>query len=439
MGVTAEEIEAALPVEAAVEEQDNFELPPSANGGDISEEMKDSDEMPADGNPEAESSGEGEASAEEAAPEGTAPEGTAPEGTEALARRTLRIQSWLIALSYLKADQLTGEYDDATRAAVVGFQEDYRLEATGECDEATYALLRDAVAALEPAPTSTEQTPTTDPTPSPTAKEIKQAQKLLVSLKYLSAEDVTGELDAATIAAILKLQADNELDETGLLDAVTLALIEKLAESEEESSESSGGKSSESSDAGVSSSSSKSSSGSATASAVSDPRLHGVTPGTALTSSHSKGAKDASRYGSVDLSNGVKALNVTLMTGDSDGALTDGAYRAQVDTRVLTLSGGDAAVQRWEFDGAALRALNRSGVDRLTLSSGSRHASLPTGGTLSGAVYEGLRARGFTDNTFVYSVTLSGESVAIAVDAQGRRYAAEEGPDGSWILSGEAA
>ena len=100
-----------------------------------------------------------------------------------------------------------------------------------------------------------------------------------------------------------------------------------------------------------------------------------------------------------------ETLNITLESGDYDSMRTYNAL-------LLTASSDDAV---WHFDGAALRALARSGIPHLTLAFGDKTVRIDTENGFSGLVYSAMRAEGHTDNTFVYTVS-DGE---IAVDIGG--------------------
>ncbi|MBR1558958.1 MAG: hypothetical protein IJ646_01820, partial [Clostridia bacterium] len=157
--------------------------------------------------------------------------------------------------------------------------------------------------------------------------------------------------------------------------------------------------------AGGSSSSKSSSSGGTTESAASKIEwLNGVTPGTALSSSHTRGSKDTAAYGAADLD------------GDLGIDLEGGVYTSALNGNTLTLTGAGG---HWAFDGAALRGLLKSGVYWVKLSDGTGEATLSTARTFTGPVYDALRAQGRTENTFAYTVT--GGDVRVEVDGNGYR------------------
>lgn len=239
-------------------------------------------------------------------------------------------------------------------------------------------------------------------------KRITRIQRWLIVLKYLPEGYLTGEYDDATAEAVALFQKDNNLSITGECDDDTYALLKRLAEATSETdptptptpevtpepspspSTSPGFK--KSGGSSYKSSSGSGSSGGATASATKQPWLNGVTPGTALTSSHVKGSKDTTAYGTVD----VKRDDLGIV-------LSDGDYTRSLDGDTLTLT-GETSADGWRFDGAALRTLSKSGVERLTLVAGGETVTLQTAETLSGDVYDALRSAGCTDNTFSYFV-----------------------------------
>lgn len=338
-----------------------------------------------------------------------------PEEITAEMERVLQLQYWLIVLDYMEAEEMTGEYDDITRAAVRIFQENSGLDATGVCDSATWALVQ----ALAEGTASPTPEPSASPAPGYTEKEIMEIQTCLVRLGYLAEDGASGRMDAATTSAIAAFQADSGLEATGMCDEATLERLKAQAEAEGGMAARSGAR-----DAN------------AGPTPTPDPRLRGVTPGKALGSGHARGDGSTAAYGAADLTDGAAGLNISLEAGANAQALREAEFTAALSDGTLTLSGGEGAVQRWTFDGALLRALWRGGIGRLAFTGVVEPLALNTGGLFAGREYDALRAAGHTDNTFLYTVTLSSDGAAdIAVEAGGALYTAAQAPDGAWTLA----
>lgn len=260
-------------------------------------------------------------------------------------------------------------------------------------------------------------------------REVLRVQRWLIALMYLPEDHLTGEYDEMTLLAVATFQADMELEITGECDEETYALLKLLGEAalatptptpEVTTSPSPSTSPSVSPSAGTSASRSSSGSSASSGSASTAEKkewLNGVTPGTALTSGHTRGRRDMTVYGSIDA--GADDLGIELA----------GDYVRSLSGVTLTLTGQGGA-DGWHFNGAALRTLFKSGVRRLSLNAAGSAVTLDTLTPLSGSVYAGLRARGCTDNTFTYFVS-GGE---IAVLADGKRYATAPGPGGSLTL-----
>lgn len=296
-------------------------------------------------------------------------------GASELSReQILNVQAWLIALEYLREGQKTGVYDEATRSAVARFQADSGLPADGACDDATYALLSQRAAEAESggipdggSEGGSPEGPGEDPEGFPSGGGFPGGGHR----GGRSFRGGTGSLGRASGA-----EGDG---------------------------------------------------------APADDPLNGITPGEALTSAHRSGDRDSTRYGALssvedaDLSE----LNIHLRTGETEASLAP-ADIAGIDLEAgrLRLDGGGDSAQEWTLDGLALRTLARSGVDTLELCGGAQTVSLRTSDALSGPVYAALRARGQTDNTFAYTVTLAGGETRIEVAVGGNRYDAVDSGDG---------
>ena len=283
-----------------------------------------------------------------------------------------------------------------------------------------------------------------------------------MQLKYLEESQQTGIYDEATVQAVMQFQTDMNanygmaLKVTGLCDVDTLTALEQRATETVNPSPSGnpefpggfpggfpsggGGRPSFGGGAG----------GMAGSLPEEDMNAEtgGVTPGEALTSSHASGTKDTTAYGAavIDLEDETQSisldgesLNIMLRTAQTDQVnliQTDYTVAISEDGSVLYLDGGSAQVLEWSLDGLALRALNRGGVDVLCLSGGGSMISLPTSSLLSGNAYDALRTAGHTDNTFEYTISLSGGNAEFAVTANGERYAASQQEGAEMQLSG---
>ena len=140
-----------------------------------------------------------------------------------------------------------------------------------------------------------------------------------------------------------------------------------------------------------------------------------VTPGQALSNTHTSGSKDMRLYGAVNLSvDGEAAMNRLTLDGTAlDIRLGDDApFTASVEDGVLSLiPAGDA--QSWLLNGLALKTLARSGVDILRLELNGSAVDFPTEPVLSGSVYAALRAEGRSSGDYRYTVTADGASLTV--------------------------
>ena len=298
------------------------------------------------------------------------------ENAEKQSATVTQIQQWLAALGYLSGDQVTGVYDSPTIRAVKRFQGDNGLTATGKCTGDTYDLLK-----AKATGTYVESTPTPEPTATP---EPTTPSEVVETPPETPENPDTPQQDQNVKRGKMPGKGGFGGGRGG----------------------SGGGRSG---GAGG---------GAAGEGEVEDDGLNGVTPGEALSATHSSGDRDDTLYGAMDIEADLYALDFEADGGEPY------EYEYVIDAGRLTLSGGS----RWTFTGKSLRALNRSGVRQLVLA-GSRGVTLDTAQRFTGAAYEALRARGYTDNTFEYDIdTASGE---IAVIAGGGRYLL--GADGALI------
>ncbi len=118
-----------------------------------------------------------------------------------------QLQQALKVLGYYDGD-VTGIYDDATRAAVEALQRDLGLPETGEYDEATDAALRQRLGDRLDTFTGA----------------VSDLQEALTELGYYSGP-IDGRYSAATVAAVKAFQKDLGVPATGVIDVATLRAI----------------------------------------------------------------------------------------------------------------------------------------------------------------------------------------------------------------------
>lgn len=164
----------------------------------------------------------------------------------ASAIRTL--QRRLSALGWLDEDDISGEYDSATRQAVRDFQRyvnerykpDQKLTVDGAAGPKTQQWLYEADAA-KPTPTPTPKvTPKPDDTAvneSSPASLVRPVQRKLITLGLLPEDAADGSYGATTAAAVRRFQQRvnqlagyDVLEVTGRMDAQSLAFLDYYAE-----------------------------------------------------------------------------------------------------------------------------------------------------------------------------------------------------------------
>ena len=147
---------------------------------------------------------------------------------------------------------------------------------------------------------------------------------------------------------------------------------------------------------------------------VEDPGFK-VTPGVALTASHSSGSKDMLIYGAVALETEDGAQTELVLGGTKlEITLDDGAgFTAVLDGAELTLTPAEGSAV-WHLSGLALKTLSLSGVESLRLVTDGLAVEVPTAPELTGAEYARLRARGYVSKDYAFSVTAEGITAAVA-------------------------
>ena len=140
-----------------------------------------------------------------------------------------------------------------------------------------------------------------------------------------------------------------------------------------------------------------------------------ITPGEALTNTHTSGNKDMRIYGAVVLALD-DAAEMTRLTVD-DTALDirlsdDSPFRASVENDTLSLTpAGDA--EAWLLNGGALKTLARSGITSLKLALNEGTVDFPTQPVLTGNNYAALRAAGWASGDYRYTVTANGVTLTV--------------------------
>ena len=160
----------------------------------------------------------------------------------------LRLQRRLSALGWLDEDDVSGEYDSATRQAVRDFQRyvneryhpDQRLTVDGAAGPKTQQWLYE-VDAAKPTPTPT---PKVTPKPDESAVDenspaslVRPVQRKLITLGLMPDDAADGSYGATTAAAVRRFQKRvnqlagyDVLEVTGRMDAQSLAFLDYYAE-----------------------------------------------------------------------------------------------------------------------------------------------------------------------------------------------------------------
>ena len=124
------------------------------------------------------------------------------------------LQKKLSALGYFDAS-CTGSFGDMTRSALAAYQKDHGLEASGEADAATWAVLYSDAAVAEPDGTLKM---------GDFGDNIRQLQERLNELGFFDHE-ITGVFGFTTETAVRLFQMAANLPSTGEMDARTLAQL----------------------------------------------------------------------------------------------------------------------------------------------------------------------------------------------------------------------
>jgi peptidoglycan hydrolase-like protein with peptidoglycan-binding domain len=146
-------------------------------------------------------------------------------GTEGT--RVRELQQRLSQLAWLP-ETTTGKYDDATVAAVKGFQAKRGLDRTGVLDSRTWARLR----SMTHVPTHDEMFNVQHPGKAlyesgDSGRDVRVVQARLKQIAWYFG-DVTGSYDGATVTAVKGFQAKRAIPVTGAVDRRTLDRLEAM-------------------------------------------------------------------------------------------------------------------------------------------------------------------------------------------------------------------
>ena len=130
------------------------------------------------------------------------------------------VQKTLASLGYLSQDKLSGQYDNATKKAVIQFQKANYLEATGVVDKATYSLIFDANATAPttrttdlPSTTGTETSATESPSQTVTSAEESTTASASAEETKPTAASLTETSQSESTTASSLVQSETETTE----------------------------------------------------------------------------------------------------------------------------------------------------------------------------------------------------------------------------------
>ena len=145
-----------------------------------------------------------------------------------------------------------------------------------------------------------------------------------------------------------------------------------------------------------------------------------VTPGEALSGSHSSGTKDMRLYGVLDLTVSGAPMTELVVGGESLDVTLDGgasAFTAAIEGDRLALV-AEASGEVWTLNGLVLKRLAQSGIETLVLEFDGSEVELSASEPLQGEVYGALHSEGYASSEFIYAI--SREGIRVSVD--GRQY-----------------
>ena len=132
-----------------------------------------------------------------------------------------------------------------------------------------------------------------------------------------------------------------------------------------------------------------------------------ITPGEALTSSHTSGNKDMTLYGTIAL-NVPETAMTRLCMGDVELGIClengEQPFTAAIDGDRLILT-PETTGEHWVLNGLSLSILAHSGIASITLGRDDGSIDIQTAWQLQGRIYSELCSRGYVSEDYDYIVT----------------------------------
>ena len=128
-----------------------------------------------------------------------------------------------------------------------------------------------------------------------------------------------------------------------------------------------------------------------------------------------------------------------LQIGIAEGLFTvhlEEIRDGETEENHLVLTAVEQTDCRWEINGAGLRKLEKSGIDRLVLRTGTHTVSMPTEDYLAGWKYEELKSRGTAGRRFTFFLEMNASSAKWSVEVQGKETELGTDPLSGMYLTG---
>ncbi|MBQ8506864.1 MAG: hypothetical protein IJ466_05490 [Clostridia bacterium] len=132
-----------------------------------------------------------------------------------------------------------------------------------------------------------------------------------------------------------------------------------------------------------------------------------ITPGVALTDSHSSGTMNRQLYNAAEIEPSEEAVRSILLNGE-EIASSEAFYVKNEDGVLSLIPEGENA--RWQLSLRALEVLNASGIETLLLGD----EGMDTGLLPCGAAYGRLRSQGYVSKDFILTLDADGWHAAVA-------------------------
>lgn len=132
-----------------------------------------------------------------------------------------------------------------------------------------------------------------------------------------------------------------------------------------------------------------------------------ITPGEALTDSHSSGTMNRRLYSAAEITASEEPVSAIDLNGEA--IASDSAFLVESEGAVLALI-PESEGASWRMSLRALEVLHNSGVETLMLG----EDCIDTGLALSGAAYGVLRSQGYVSKDFILTMDAAGLHVAVA-------------------------